>query len=116
MDMYKQLRGTFNPKKKDPAENLPHADRRILANLRLDRFKTAAFLYRIQKAHSPDCICGELETVEHMILHCRLPHRAQARRAHLHPNSSLSSLLFGCTEDLMRTVNYTRTIYGPGEQ
>jgi len=58
-----------------------HSSRTIettLARLRLGHARVAKYLFRFKLADSNLCPCGQIESVEHLLLHCQL-HRIQRR-------------------------------------
>ncbi len=57
--------------KNDFLRSLPsRQDQWAITRLRVQRFPTASFLHRIKRFPSPLCACGEVESIEHMILYC----------------------------------------------
>jgi hypothetical protein len=113
LEWYKSLRGNRAFSRKDPIDNIPRADLRLLTKFRLGRFPTQEYMYSIQQTDNPYCLCGEEETALHVLMECRLPHRTAARLA-LPPASHPSMLVFSNNEAILKaTASYLRLAMKP---
>ena len=67
------------------------------ARLRLGCSSLNADLFSNHVANSPNCVCGEPETAEHYLLHCRLHNAIRSTTIHqLNYNINIEILLKGC--------------------
>ncbi len=93
---------------KDPAHHdLPRHQQTLIAALRFNRFPTAQRMHRIGKKPSPDCVCGEPETIQHMLLEC--PATAKDRQMVWPTLPSLRACLFGSREELNKTIRFVHS-------
>ena len=70
--------GRFAYQIKEKVENWEHANHKsrtletVLTRLRMGHVAPGNHLFRFQMAASPLCRCGQVETVEHFLLHCTM--------------------------------------------
>ena len=95
------------PIKSDPADELSRANQAAITLLRLRQFSTKQWLNRIGKIPDPNCECGQIETISHLLIYCPKSNDSRKRAWGLE-QPTLKSAIFGTANQLNKTLDFLR--------